>query len=142
MPATLDHFEIPAADVERLSAFLAEVFGWPAEKSSGDSDHPTSADPTAERYVRLRASEGEPGGAVLRVGLYQGPREVLDRALPVVRVTDEILESCLERVTAAGGRVLLEPKSFGDGSRFARFEDPEGNPWGLWQSPGDSGVST
>lgn len=127
MRATLDHFEIPVVDAKRLSEFLEAVFAWPPEE------------PASDGYRRLRAAgrgTGPASGAAepqIRVGLYEGPRETLDRPTPVVRIDGEALEGCLDRVTRAGGRVLLAPRPVGATGRFARFEDPEGNAWGLWE---------
>ncbi|MCP4202473.1 MAG: hypothetical protein GY769_11135 [bacterium] len=75
--------------------------------------------------------------AAVRVGLFEGSPEVLDRAVPVIRLDGERLEACLDRVTTAGGSVLLEPMPIADSGRFARFADPEGNRWGLWEPSSD-----
>ena len=157
MRATLDHFEIPVVDLDRLAAFLEAVFGWVVDEAgvssaegpgSSGSDHSDHSDRSTRssrsgrpagssgtRYRRLATAGTEPLAppSPIRVGLYEGDPGVLDRATPVVRLTGETLEACLARVTSAGGRVVLEPKPIGDTGRFARFEDPEGNPWGLWE---------
>lgn len=130
--ATLDHFEIPVARCDRMVAFLKEVFGWPDAEVRDESSRPEA------RYRRLVAAVGPgPAEPALRVGLFEGPREVLDRAVPVVRLADERLEVCLARAVSAGGRVVLEPESIPGSGRFARFEDPEGNQWGLWEPSAD-----
>ena len=126
MRATLDHFEIPVADSRLLATFLKKVFRWVvAESATSPGGHYCRLGPAG-----LGPDSGQPA---VRVGLFEGSTEVLDRAVPVVRLTGETLERCLERVVSAGGRATLQPKSVGDSGRFARFEDPEGNPWGLWE---------
>lgn len=122
MRATLDHFEMPVADAERLAAFLEAVFGWQRESSSPG-------------YLRLAAAEAARGATEppMRVGLYEGPAATLDRAMPVVRLAGETLELCLARAREHGGQVLCAPQPVGASGRFARFEDPEGNPWGIWE---------
>jgi len=140
--ATLDHFEIPVEDIERLTRFLETVFEWTVEDGGESPGASTRGTRAGERYRRLspRASAVEPALLPTRVGLFQGPRQVLDAPVPVVRVRGETLEACLERVRSAGGRVLLDPQPVGTSGRFARFEDPEGNAWGLWQQASDFGL--
>lgn len=130
MSATFDHYEIPAMDAARLAAFLQAVFGWRLHGSEATND---PSDSSTARYLRLAAGEEDLPGAPTRVGLAEGLPETLDRPMPVVRLTGETIEACLERVTEAGGRVRLAPRVVGDTGRFAHFEDPEGNAWGLWQ---------
>lgn len=146
MPATLDHFEIPAADSDRLATFLKAVFGWPADEpvdepvdGEGDGGRALKA---PVRYRRLVPGSGNAGAALrqVRVGLFEGSADVLDRPVPVVRLTGETLEVCLERVSSAGGTVLLPPETVGVAGRFARFADPENNQWGLWE-PAESGAT-
>ena len=131
MRASLDHFEIPVADSRLLAAFLKQVFDWVVEEAGEES----AEAPAGGRYCRLGPPSLGPdeAGSAVRVGLFEGPAEVLDRAVPVVRLTGETLECCLERVASAGGRVTLQPKRIGRSGCFARFEDPEGNHWGLWE---------
>lgn len=143
MRATLDHFEIPVADSRLLAIFLKEVFHWividdgaNAGANVCDNSGEESAEASAGgRYCRLGPASSGPDSerSAVRVGLFEGPAEVLDRAVPVVRLTGETLEACLERVSLAGGRVTRQPKRVGNSGRFARFEDPEGNQWGLWE---------
>ena len=42
------------------------------------------------------------------------------------------MSSCLQRVVEAGGEVVAPPHPVDDLGSFARFEDSEGNLWGLW----------
>ena len=121
--ATLDHFDIPVSDVERMAAFLERVFGWTAERVS---------DSKTERYWRLPASAADSRSAGVRVGLFEGSMEVLEHPLPVVRLDGEPVEACLDRVIASGGKVVLEPREIGASGRFARFADPDGHEWALW----------
>lgn len=121
MRAVLDHFEIPTADAPGLTAFLREVFGW--QPSPTNLEHPS--------YTRLDTASFSGGS---RVGLWQGSQELLEAAVPVVRIEGEPLEDCLERVTLAGGMIALAPTPVPGAGRFARFRDPEGNEWGLFEA--------
>ncbi len=123
MRATLDHFDLRVANAERAAAFLERVFGWTAELEAG---------PANQAYRRVRASDDAAPAAGMRVGLFDGSSDVLERPLPVVRLEGETLEECLDRVVACGGRVVAEPQEIGGSGRFARFSDPDGHEWGLW----------
>ncbi len=135
MRATLDHFEIPVADSARLSAFLEEVFGWIGGEFVEGLENSAGSDSVGRGYRRVAPAWDGPESKqrAVRVGLFEGAHEILDRAIPVISLDGETLELCLERVAAAGGQVVLEPMQVASSGRFARFEDPEGNPWGLWE---------
>lgn len=79
--ATLDHFEIPVAGLDRMAEFLHQVFGWRAVSDEV---------PAGKRYRRLEASgAGAPTSASMRVGLLDQAGAVLERAVPVVRLKGE-----------------------------------------------------
>lgn len=125
--ATLSFFEIPSADPPRLARFFREVFGWDSIDVPWDGP----------RYVRLLppASEEAPGGGILE----RDASELVDRLTVMLRIEGEALEEVLARVVAAGGAVALAPAEVGGSGRFARFFDPEGNSFGLWQPRSSSG---
>lgn len=138
--ATLDHFELSVTELERTASFLERVFGWTAGPLSTPGDG---------RYLRLRAAGGASESTNVRVGLFEETLEAgygRDSAvpglstLPVVRVDGERLEDCLERVNEEGGRIVAAPKEVRDSGRvlgrFARFADPDGHEWGLWEAAG------
>jgi hypothetical protein len=123
--ATLSLFEIPATDVERSAAFFRAVLGWDAVEVAWDGP----------RYLRLLPPEAaeRPGGGILE----RGPRAgrgapLVDRLTVMIRIEGEPLEAVLERVVRAGGAVALAPTAIGDFGRYARFDDPDGNGFGLW----------
>lgn len=119
--ATLSFFEIPAEDPEGLAEFFRAVFGW------GSIDVPWDG----PRYVRLLPPDhGErPGGGVLE----NDGNGLVEELTVMLRIEGEPLEETLERVLRHGGEVALEPVEIGESGRFARFRDPEGNSFGLWQ---------
>ncbi len=119
--ATLSFFEIPAEDPGRLAGFFREVFGWSAIEVPWDGP----------RYLRLLPPESveRPGGGVLA----RDGGGLVEELTVMLRIEGEPLESTLERVVAHGGIVALAPVEIGDSGRFARFKDPAGNSFGLWQ---------
>ena len=121
MRVTVGHFEIPASDLGRAERFFCEAFGWQA----------VSAPWSGGDYRRLRPpAASEPGiaGGLLAAG------ELVDgQPLLVLHVEDATLEVCLARIRECGGVVELAPVAVGTAGRFARFRDPEGNRFGLWE---------
>ncbi len=92
-------------------------------------------------YVRMfPPAPAEPVGAGV---LAPDARGILDRLTIVVRIEGEPLAAVLDRVRAEGGEVALEPIPISTSGLYARFFDPDGNSFGLWQdrdpSDGSSG---
>jgi predicted enzyme related to lactoylglutathione lyase len=50
------------------------------------------------------------------------------------------VDAVVAKVTAAGGQVLAPPMDVGPNGRMAIAADPQGNPFGLWQSGTTTGV--
>ena len=122
LKATVSHFEIPARDPERAARFYHEVFGWSVEPLAWE--HP---------YYKVRSSALSSTAG--REGIDGGITEAgagLDHPLLMIHVEGEELESVLERITAAGGRIDLPATPVGSMGSWARFRDPEGNLLGLW----------
>lgn len=127
--ATLSQVEIASPDPARSADFFHRVFGWAAVDVPWDG-------PT---YVRLLPpAPAEPVGAGV---LAPDATGILDRLTIVVRIEGEPLTAVLARVRAAGGEVALEPIPISTSGLYARFFDPDGNSFGLWQSVGPSGGS-
>ncbi len=124
--ATLSFYEIPASDPDRLAKFFREVLGWESVEVPWDGP----------RYLRLLAPEDprRPGGGVLARG--NGGEALVDRLTVMVDIEGEPLTAVLARVAAAGGTVLAPPTPIGTFGSYARFLDPEGNSFGLWQKAG------
>lgn len=126
--ATVSHFEIPARDLERAARFYREVFGWTVDPV------PWQGGP----YYKVRGSAALPSGEGRgKTGIDGGlmPREEGgDQPLLVIHVDGETLEAWLARIAEAGGEVDQPASRIGDMGFFARFRDPEGNRFGLWQA--------
>lgn len=123
MRATVSHFEIPARDLDRAAKFFKEVFGWRIDLT-----------PWTTPYYKVRGAAGDPPG---REGIDGGLLPAgggVGHPLLVIHITGAALEDCLEKIVRAGGAVDLPPEAVGALGRFARFRDPEGNLWGLWQA--------
>jgi uncharacterized protein len=119
--ATLSFFEIPAEDPGQLAGFFRGVFGWEALEVPWDGP----------RYLRLLPPDNveRPGGGILE----RDGSGLVEELTVMLRIEGEPLEATLARVVEHGGSVALEPVEIGTNGRFARFRDPEGNSFGLWQ---------
>jgi predicted enzyme related to lactoylglutathione lyase len=113
-PAAFQHLSIPAADLAAAQAFYGNVFGW-------------TFMPHRDDYVLF--DDGGYGG-----GLTSEQHPGVDGVLPYLLVAD--IPATLAKVTAAGGKVLINETPAGDSGGFAVFTDPHGNRIGLY-SPGD-----
>lgn len=122
------HFQLCAEDVDAMSAFYREVFGWriePRRLVSVDAD-------VGGIYPVIDAEEGGiAGGITDRIPEKGG-------AVLVIEVDD--LDATIERVVTHGGRMRFPESSpermalsADHDVRFAwvEFEDPEGNLVGL-----------
>ena len=113
------HFEIYADDVDRAQKFYEDLYGWEITKWDG----PAQMD---YRFV-ITGREG-PG---IDGGLTHRPHE---GATGVNYVDVDSIDEYLDRVRAAGGRVL-QPKIPISGVGFiAICQDTEGNPIGFFQT--------
>lgn len=114
---TIVHFEIPANDLDSLSRFYAEVFGWEFTKT----------EMPGMDYRRIRTGpEGKSvgGGMYPRMGPDDRPRNF---------VWVEEIDPAIARFKAAGGSEIVGKMEVpGMGWSFIGA-DPEGNPIALWQ---------
>ena len=114
MPGKLVHFELPARDVGRATAFWSGVFGW----DFGDSDV------TEFPYLMTRTGDDQ-GGAIYK------PDEDKPGLLAYFDTDD--LESTIEKVRAGGGE-STEKLPIPHVGWFAHCTDTEGNRFGVFES--------
>ena len=112
----LTWFDIPVTDLERAARFYGAILGV-----------------TLERYSAPRIEGALFPAPGLSGTLLRGEGFTPSHQGSVVYLNGGAdLNAVLERVTAAGGRVLLEKAEIGGGRGFfAYFEDTEGNRVGL-----------
>lgn len=124
MHVTPQHFEIPTDDLDRAARFYRQAFGWEIHRLAWEG----------APYCTVRMPEGTPPDRPMGGGLMARGDLGAGQPLLVLHVEGGSLESCLERIVAAGGRVEQPPEAVGEMGRFARFRDSEGNLLGLWQA--------
>jgi predicted enzyme related to lactoylglutathione lyase len=112
------HFEIPATDPERASAFYQEVFGWKFDKWPGPMEY----------WLATTGAEGKPGinGGILKK---PGPVSVTTNTIDV-----ESVDSAIADVVKAGGKQMMPKSPIPGIGYFAYCEDTEGNLFGVMQA--------
>lgn len=109
------YIEIPADDVSRSASFYREVFGWRIRQRG---DGATAFDDAV----------GEVSGAWVT-----GRKAGTETGLLVYIMVDSVAEA-VEAVVAKGGRIV-QPIGADAPEITARFADPAGNVFGLYQEP-------
>ena len=113
------HFEVIAADPERLRRFYGQLFGWREERYP-DAD-----------YTILRSDSGQ--GIDLAVGSIGNGLSA--EPTPYIAVDD--VDGFVQRAKELGaGEIIQAPYDVECTGRFAVIVDPEGNRVGLWTMPG------
>ena len=126
----VQHFEIAVDDVSRAKKFYEGLFGWKTtEMPMGDQ---------GAVYVGIQTGPADEKNMPSESGYIGGGMFKRDPHLPMsgitVAITVENLDATLEKVTTAGG-VILMPKMEVMGMGFyAYMKDTEGNVIGLWQN--------
>ncbi len=123
------HFEIPTGDKARSKAFYGGVFGWqindiPVQMDGGTGSYTTAMTvPVDERM--MPTEPGAINGALVdRMGSIRAP---------VLTVTVDSIDATLNKVTAAGGKVVEGKRTITNMGHYAYVTDPDGNVVGLWE---------
>ena len=114
---TVVHFEIPANDVESLSKFYKEMFGWKFKKTPM---------PDFDYYVISTGPEGKSvgGGMYKKMGPQDGPRNW-------IQVSG--IDSAIETFKKAGGKEMMGKEEVPNIGLTFLGSDPEGNAIGLFE---------
>ena len=120
MPPTIGngkvcYLEIPAIDAERSAAFYRDVAGWTLRRR-GDG------------RIAFDDGVGEVSGA------WVAGRPPSSTAGLLVYIMVDDMEAAVERVLANGGEIV-QPVGVDAPEVTARFRDPAGNVFGLYQEP-------
>ncbi len=123
MSGKVVHFEIPADDVERASAFYANAFGWKLTSMPEMGYTILATTPTDERGM-----PAEPGA--INGGMFAREPDI---STPIVTIDVDDMDAALAKVQELGGAVVRGREAVGDMGFAAYFTDSEGNLMGLWQ---------
>ena len=119
MANSVVHFEICGPDGPQLHRFYKTIFDWKI-----DANNPMG-------YGLVPASDGGIGGGVTASDPNHGPPSSL-----TVYVSVRDINAHLEKITAAGGKVLMPRTVIPNMVTFAHFQDPAGNMVGLVEDMG------
>jgi uncharacterized protein len=112
------HFEIPAADPEKLSAFYQKVFGWKFDKWPGPMEY----------WMVVTGKEGEPG---INGGMMKKPGGI---ASTTNTIGVDSVDNAVAAVLKAGGKNIMPKTPIPSVGYFAYCEDTEGNMFGVMQA--------
>ena len=115
------HFEMPAVDTKRMSDFYSGVFGWRTQQMGAEMGNYVLAT-TAESDEQGRPKQG---GAI-NGGFYPRTDDPVLNA-PSVVIGVENLTDSINKVTAAGGKIIGEPMGIPGVGQWVAFIDTEGN---------------
>src|SRR5260370_15031872 len=111
------HFEIPASDPERASAFYKKVFGWKVEKWPGPMEY----------WMVTTGAEGAPG---INGGLMKNT----DVKTTTNTIGVDSVDAAVETVKKAGGKLVMPKTAIPTVGYFAYLTDTEGNLFGVMQA--------
>jgi uncharacterized protein len=125
LPGKVVHFEIPAKDVKRASAFYKDVFGWWTMEMKGMG------------YTMLGGTKVSDKGEFSESGSINGGMMKKAKPLdhPIITIGVEDIDASLKAIAKKGGKMLRKKQDIGQNMGFtAYFVDPEGNVMGLYQA--------
>ena len=109
------YLEIPAGDISQSAAFYQAVFGWQSrQRGDGRLAFDDSVGEVSGTWVRNRKPVAEPG--------------------ILIYIMVDNLEATLDTIVASGGKIV-QPPGLDAPELTARFSDPFGNVFGLYQQP-------
>jgi predicted enzyme related to lactoylglutathione lyase len=116
MPNPVVHWEIAAKDAKKQQDFYARLFDWKIRVQE------------AMNYGLVET--GGPGG--INGGIFTSKTPGSTLVTFYVQVDD--LQAYLDKATNLGGKTLVPPTPIPGAGSMAVFQDPEGNPIGLFKS--------
>ena len=116
MGSKIVHFEIPVADVEKMSKFYSDLFGWKFDKQSM---------PGMDYWMIATDGESELTG-----GMY---KKMSEPEKPRFYVQVENIDDHTNRFKSAGGMVIVEKSEIPGMGWSVLGTDIEGNQLGLFQ---------
>ena len=119
------HFEIPAKDPKRASAFYTKAFGWAITQFPGFEYW--SVGTTTSDKNGMPSSPGAINGGLGKKGV-MAP----DAVTITINVSD--IDAALANIQKLGGKQHGKKMPVGDMGWSAYFTDTEGNLIGLWQN--------
>ena len=114
------HFEMPAEDTKRMADFYTHVFGWKMQMTG----------PEMGNYVVVQTDETDDKGMLKKTNRINGgffPKEGSPAKHSMLVIGVEDIQAHMEKVKAAGGKILNEVVDIPGIGKYVSFEDTEGN---------------
>ena len=123
---SVTHFEIPAKDPKKASAFYTKAFGWQFNQYPGFE------------YWSIGTTMSDQMGRPTSPGAVNGGmgKKSTTLKIPTVTVSVSDIDGTLANIKKLGGKVVEKKTAVGDMGFTAYFTDPEGNVIGLYQDAG------
>ena len=123
MDHTIVHFEIPADNLEKMTKFYRDLFGWKIEKLPGPTYYwSVQTVPVDEKGMPMRS--GVNGGMMKRQN---------SQHKPVNYISVESVEKYSKKVVKLGGQIVVPKMEIPGMGWWALAQDPEGNQIGLFE---------
>ena len=123
------HFELPYEDRARIARFYESAFSWQLQMLGEEMGNYVIA-----TTAQADAKPGAPAGAI-NGGFY--PRKAdWPAQYPSVVIAVPDIQAAMDRIAAAGGKVLGEPMDIPGVGRYVAFFDTEGNRLSVLQPSG------
>lgn len=119
----VQHFEIPAENLDRAKRFYNSVFGWKLKDVPGMEYVMVDTVETDENRQPIGGTNG---------GILKKNKDFASMTSVTVTVRD--VDETIENAVKSGGRLLKGKEKFLDIGLVAYVEDTEGNVVGIWQS--------
>lgn len=115
------HFELPAADRERMAKFYSTAFGWQTQMLGPDMGS----------YTVVTTTESDGGGrptvpGTINGGFYVKTDDPASHA-PSVVIAVADARKAMEAIENAGGKILSGPDEIPGVGSYVSFRDTEGN---------------
>jgi uncharacterized protein len=120
---TIVHFEIPADDLDRVTKFYSEVFGWEISRMPGPFE-----------YYGVRTTATDESGMPKGPGVNGGICKKMNPGhSPTNYIGVEDIDAHTAKLVEAGGEICVPKHPVPGHGWFVQFKDPEGNVLALWQ---------
>lgn len=121
------HFELPAKNLDRAKKFYSELFGWQISEWPGAQRYALSTTVPSDEKTGAPNEMGGINGAIME------PTQNFDN-VTMITIDVPSIDDYLQKIEANGGKTLMAKNPVGDMGFMARFQDPEGNAVGLWET--------
>ena len=121
------HFEMPAKDKKRVSAFYTKAFGWNMQQMGQDMGNYTVAQTTETDQNGMVKTPGNINGGFFDYKDEDGFTQ------PHLVISVDNLEESMEAVKTNGGTIIGAPMDIPTIGKYVSFKDTEGNRVGILQ---------